>query len=331
MERDLLYRAFKLDEILRSRRHPVSTKTLLSQLNNCSESTFKRTKAVLEGLGYPILYCRKSNGYYYDKESKVQVLGLWFDQNELQTLLVIQQLLARLQPSLFHSQFQALAQQADRLLTFVGKSSQNIAKRLRIVPIAHQQIPADIFLPLSQAVLYSRVLHIKYQDITGKVSDRTISPQRLVYYRDHWYLDAWCHLRKSLRTFWVAGIRSIHPTDEQSKHIEESLLDQEVEESYGIFTGEVVNTAHLHFIGQSAMRVRGAQWHSQQRQHVNDDGSVELWVPYSDHRELVMDILRYGAEVTVLAPTSLQAEVVARLRATLKKYEKSLAEVRDVS
>jgi predicted DNA-binding transcriptional regulator YafY len=330
MERELLYRVFDLDSMLRAHSHPISLNKILSELR-CSLSTFKNTKKILNNLGYPIAYCRKRNGYYYDRDSKVQVLGLWFNTNELQTLLIIQQLLSQLQPSLFHSQFQALAQQADRLLTFVGKSPQNIAKRLRVIPIAYQQIPPEIFLPLSKAVLHSQVLHIQYQDISGKVSERILSPQRLVYYRDHWYLDAWCHLRNSLRTFWVAGIRSIHPTDEQFKHVEESLLDQEVEESYGIFTGEVVNTAHLHFIGQSAMRVRGAQWHSQQRQQVNDDGSVELWVPYSDHRELVMDVLRYGAEVTVLAPTSLQAEVVARLRATLKKYEKSLAKARDVS
>ncbi|MEQ1735946.1 MAG: WYL domain-containing protein, partial [Rhodoglobus sp.] len=53
----------------------------------------------------------------------------------------------------------------------------------------------------------------------------------------------------------------------------------------------------------------------------NPDGSVDLWVPYSDHRELVLDIKRYGAEVEVLAPDSLKEEVMSQLEKTLLIYE----------
>ncbi|HFQ90317.1 MAG TPA: WYL domain-containing protein, partial [Desulfobulbus sp.] len=54
----------------------------------------------------------------------------------------------------------------------------------------------------------------------------------------------------------------------------------------------------------------------------NDDGSYELALPFSDSRELVLDILRYGPDVEVLAPDSLRREIVARLTAALKKYQK---------
>ena len=31
-------------------------------------------------------------------------------------------------------------------------------------------------------------------------TDREVSPQRIVFYRGNWYLDAWCHLRQDLRS-----------------------------------------------------------------------------------------------------------------------------------
>ena len=41
---------------------------------------------------------------------------------------------------------------------------------------------------------------IEYRGRTsGEVTVREISPQRLVHYRDNWYLHAWCHLRTASR------------------------------------------------------------------------------------------------------------------------------------
>lgn len=46
-----------------------------------------------------------------------------------------------------------------------------------------------------------------------------------------------------------------------------------------------------------------------------------LEVPYSDDRELLMDILRYGSDVEVLAPKSLRQKVLQRLREAAAQYE----------
>ena len=34
-----------------------------------------------------------------------------------------------------------------------------------------------------------------------EVTQRIVSPQRLSYYRENWYLDAWCHDKNALRKF----------------------------------------------------------------------------------------------------------------------------------
>ena len=49
-------------------------------------------------------------------------------------------------------------------------------------------------------------------------------------------------------------------------------------------------------------------------------GSYLLKFPYSREPELVMDILKYGADVEVLAPESLRTAVSAQINAAAKLY-----------
>ena len=48
--------------------------------------------------------------------------------------------------------------------------------------------------------------------------------------------------------------------------------------------------------------------------------ATELRIPYSDHRELVMDILRHGPHVQALEPQSLREEVRRQLADALDPY-----------
>ena len=51
-----------------------------------------------------------------------------------------------------------------------------------------------------------------------------------------------------------------------------------------------------------------------------EDGSYELRIPYSDPRELIMDILKHGAEVEVIKPEALRRDVAECLRQATAKY-----------
>jgi proteasome accessory factor C len=55
------------------------------------------------------------------------------------------------------------------------------------------------------------------------------------------------------------------------------------------------------------------------RQFLTDE-RYELRFPYRDSRELVMDILRHGAEVEAIAPETLRADVRRALEAALAQY-----------
>ena len=76
------------------------------------------------------------------------------------------------------------------------------------------------------------------------------------------------------------------------------------------------------FTSERARWVGAEQWHPQQKGRFEKDGSYVLELPYADSRELVMDILRHGPEVEVLAPADLRREVKRQLEAAAANYRK---------
>ena len=200
-------------------------------------------------------------------------------------------------------------------------SINEIRKRIRIIGVASRAMGLDHFSVMGSALLRrKRVRILYYVRARDEVTEREASPQRLVYYRENWYLDAWCHLRNELRSFAVDAIRRADILESSAKNIPDKTLDAVLGAGYGIFSGRKVQWAKMRFSPQRSRWVKSEMWHPKQKGNTLDDGSFLLELPYSDHRELVMDILRYGADVEVLAPAALRDQVRSRLFAASAVY-----------
>jgi proteasome accessory factor C len=78
------------------------------------------------------------------------------------------------------------------------------------------------FATIAGALAARRRLHLHYYHRDRDSTDeRVVSPQRLSHYRDNWYLDAWCHLRRGLRTFALDAIREARTLDDAAKEVAE--------------------------------------------------------------------------------------------------------------
>src|SRR6266480_5622467 len=108
-----------------------------------------------------------------------------------------------------------------------------------------------------------------------------ISPQRLVHYRENWYVDAYCHMREGLRSFAVDAIHDALLRDARAKEISKTELDEHLASGYGIFAGRNVQWATLKFTPQSARWVSAQIWHPKQRARVEKDSTYVLEIPYS--------------------------------------------------
>ena len=106
----------------------------------------------------------------------------------------------------------------------------------------------------ASALLNRRQLQIAFHSrATNETTERAVSPQRLVCYRENWYLDAWCHLRQDIRSFAIDGIQKAEILDQVAKEIADRELDEVLAESYGIFSGRAKASLHA----QTRMQQRG--------------------------------------------------------------------------
>lgn len=305
-----------IDQMLCNRRI-VSREQFLDALE-VSPATFKRDLEYLrDRLAAPIVWDRERRGYRYQVEEGVeqfQLPGLWFNTSEIQALLSMDALLANLQPGVLSSHIEPLRSRIRMLLDEGDHSVDEIARRIRIVPLAAKAYRSESFQALCQALLSRRRVDMTYYSRpTDSSSERSVSPQRLIYYRDNWYLDAWCHLRDGLRSFSIDAIQQLAISAEAALEIGEAELNRELESGYGIFSGAVTQRALLRFSPQLARWVSRETWHPGQQSEYDDEGYYLLRVPYSQDTELIMDILKHGAEVEVLEPEELRQRVKSRV------------------
>ncbi len=288
-----------------------------------SHATFKRDiEYMRDRLNVPIIWSRERVAYVLDPGADVAELpGIWFSPAEIYALLEIEHLLERLEPGLLGRQLDPLRTRLRALLERGDRGHREIRRRIRVLALGSRRVNREVFEALSVGLLTRRRIRIRHvKRGSGEISERVVSPQRLVHYRYNWYLDAWCHVRKDLRVFAVDAIKSALVVEEPAREIADESMDRVLGAGYGIFPGAETQTAVLHFTPERARWVADEVWHSRQAGRIEADGSYVLELPYSQEPELVMDILRYGAGVCVLAPETLRATVARELAAAARQY-----------
>ena len=323
---DRTERFYTIDRLLRSRRK-VSLHQLMEELEVSRATVRRDLEYMRDRMAAPIVWDAALRGYCYRLEAtgdddRYALPGLWFNASEVYALLTMDHLLSSLQPGLLEPHIEPLRERIRRLLGSGEHPTQEIEKRIRILYMASRQMDTRVFASIANALLARRRLFIVHLNRRSNLhTERVVSPQRLAHYRDNWYLDCWCHLRKGLRSFAVDAIESADLKEDQpAKEVSDSRLEMVLGAGYGIFAGDKTHQAVLRFTPEAARWVASEKWHSQQESTVEPDGSYRLSVPYAKETELVMDILRHGSDVEVLSPTSLRQTVRKRLAATLKQY-----------
>lgn len=314
-------RQYQIVQLLHDRK-VVSKQTFIDELE-VSHATFKRDLDFLrDRMNAPIVWDRDAGGYRFEEAgvgNKFELPGLWFNASEIHALLTMQQLLKSLGPGLLTKHIEPLLARLRLLIDSENIPVDAFEKRIRIQRLSARTYEPEHFLPVATAVLQGRRLVIDhYNKGRDETVHREVSPQRLNYYRENWYLDAWCHLRNELRSFALDAFRGVALTDKPIKTVSDKSLSNAFDAGYGIFAGESIEWAELAFSSERAKWVSKEQWHPQQESWTTEDGIYHLKVPYSDPRELCMEIMRHAPEVKVISPKSLREQVKKQLTAALE-------------
>lgn len=322
---DRYERILSLHRLLKTSRYPVSLQRLKDELG-CSRATLYRDIAFLrDALGAPIESGEGDQAAFrYDQAEaeRFELPGLWLTSDELSALLALNELVARAGPSILADALAPFEKRMQSLLSDHTSGARLPTERIRVIASGMRKLDQISFRVVAGAVMARRQLKFSYRArSTGSTTERRVSPQRLAHYRDNWYLDAWDHEREGLRSFAVDRIASPQMQDEPAIDRDDVELNAHLAASYGIFSGPPKAWATLRFSPHAARWVADEHWHSQQQGHFLSDGRYELKVPYSNSKELLMDVLKYGPDAEVIAPLSLREEMKILLQLSIGAYQ----------
>jgi predicted DNA-binding transcriptional regulator YafY len=328
---DRTERFYKIELLLKSR--GGASFAALRQELEVSPATLKRDLQYLrDRLNAPIVYDAHDNGYRFAAAPegsrappRHELPGLWFSENEIRALLTMHQLLAGLDDDgVLARHLQPLTEKLQGMLGADADAARELMRRIKLIGTARRPVPSRFFELLGGALLQRRRVWLRYFKRSDRsTSEREVSPQRLIYHRHTWYLDAWCHASDALRRFALDAVVDARVLDTKARNVAVRALEAALDTGYGIYGGSAarVRWATLVFNADAAQWVANEEWHPQQKARWLKDGRYELQVPYSDPTELTMDILRHGDSVVVTGDKALAARVRERLLAAAAAYD----------
>ena len=303
----------------------VPIEDFMSELE-ISKATFKRDLEYLRSRSKAdIEYDRYLGGYKFKEGSdinKIELTGIWFSEKEATALVLMQHLLSSLdQGGLIGPHIEPLTAIIDGILGQSETTAKELRKRIKVIGMGSRKNSIENFSEIGAALLKRNRLQLDYYS-KGKDENtkREISPQRLIYYRENWYLDAYCHLREGLRSFALDGILTAVLTNTKAQEVSEKECQEHFAQSYGIFSGKATQRAKLRFTPEHARWVSGEHWHGQQVGSFDKEGYYNLEFDFNQDPELIMDIMKHGSGVEVVSPSALKNKVKAELEKALKNY-----------
>lgn len=320
---DRTERFYKIDTLLQANRF-VPIDRMLRELE-VSRATFKRDiEYMRERLNAPIAWDQDQRGYRYagPHSDRQQALpGLWFNSSEAYALLMMQALLTEMQPGLLGAHIKPLQARLRAVIESGQHPASVVESRVRLLNVAIRPVPDKNFEVVAAALLGQKRLEITYYGRGRDESSlREVSPQLLIHYRGNWYLAAWCHLRKGMRSFAMDAIQQAVVLSKPTKGVSKRERDGFVGQGYGIYSGATVRWAKLRFSAERARWVSRELWHPLQRSYQDDTGRLVLELPFTDMRELSMDVLRHGRHVEVREPLELRLAVESELQQAIAQY-----------
>lgn len=200
---------------------------------------------------------------------------------------------------------------AEKLAAQFG-AQQNNWLEVDFAPWGSGEAARRLFAQLRDSILQHIVVSFTYASGSGKTTQRTVEPQRLLFRGQSWYVQGWCRERCSIRTFKISRIQNLQITQEHFIPRELPALPPEQPS-----TMEMV-ALQMRIKSSSAFRVYDEFGPDDIQQQAN--GQLLVQASFPAGAWLMGYLLSYGADLEVLAPKEIRTQIIDALQAGLANY-----------
>jgi predicted DNA-binding transcriptional regulator YafY len=311
LSRPPLERMMRIHDAIQSGRFP-SAQTLARDLEVSSKSIQRDLEFMRDRMQFPIEYDEKHWGYYYTKDvSSFPAFNV--TEGELFAVLVAEKALhqyrgTNLEKPLLSAFRKMAAGLPETISLHMADWEQTISFRSSAEPISN----LEIFDQLARAAAEGRQLELQYRKPGGAAAEkRAVDPYHLANVNGDWFLFAYCHLRRDVRTFVPARIQGAAPTGKRFQRPKDFSIESALRDSFGVHSGKSDYNVVIRFNEMVADYIREKKWHASQHLKNLPNGGVELKLRLSSLIEVQRWILSWAGNAEVVEPAELREAVRA--------------------
>ena len=305
----------RIHQALQSGKFPNGT-TLAAELEVSTKSIQRDLEFMRDRLDLPLKYDPLKRGYHYTAEV-TSFPTMHITEGELVALVIAEKALEQYRGTQFEKPLLSAIRKIEQSLPDtislnLADIEHTISFRTRAEPILN----LEIFDALAKATASRRQLQLTYRKAGNREREtRLVDPYHLANINGEWYLFAFDHARKDIRTFVPARVSAVKQTGKTFPRPQKFSLEKRLRDSFGVHSGDGQFDVLLRFNARVADYVREKKWHESQQLRELKNGGVELSMKLSSLIEIERWVLSWGGDVEVLKPR----ELIATVREAAKK------------
>jgi proteasome accessory factor B len=314
-----LERMLRIHQSLQAGKFPNAS-TLARELEVSTKSIHRDLEFMRDRLNLPIEFDSTRNGYFYSGEVSA-FPTMQITEGELFALVVAEKALQQYRGTSFEKPLlSAIKKMEQALPDTISLNLADIEQTISFRTRAEQILDLKIFDVLAKAAARREQIELTYRKPgQTKPEARIVDPYHLANINGEWYLFAYDHARKDIRTFAPARIKSVNPTGKTFERPQKFSLEKRLRDSFGVHSGQGEHAVVIRFNPRAADYVREKKWHESQQLRELKNGGVELSLKLSSLAEIERWVLSWGGDATVLKPRELLAAVRRSAAAILKE------------
>ncbi len=304
-----LERMLRIHQAIQSGTYPNAS-NLSFELEVCTKSVHRDLDFMRDRLGLPLEFDQHKCGYHYTQEVN-SFPTLQITEGELVALVVAEKALQQYRGTSFEQPLLSAIQKLEQSLPdTISLDLADVARTISFRTRAEPMLDLAIFEALAKATSARQQIELTYRKPGQHHPElRRVDPFHLANINGEWFLFAYDHLRKDVRTFVPARIKAIRRTGKTFVRPQRFSLEQRLRGSFGVHSGAGQFDVLIRFTPRVADYIREKKWHESQQLRELKNGGVELRMKLSSLPEVQRWVLSWGGDATVLRPAELATAV----------------------